>query len=89
MPSDDVIMILIEASAYQMLLRSHKSVELYWTRRWLLALKGRSRGKKRFHHYELRRAQMLVRMESEKMGVCKVSSSSRLDDLVHQCVFYD
>ena len=50
---------------------------------------GRALGAIEGYHDELRRAQMLVRMESEKMGVCKVSSSSRLDDLVHQCVFYD
>ena len=28
-------------------------------------------------------------MESENVGVCKLSSSSHLDDLVHQRFFYD
>ena len=47
-------------------------------------------GQEKFYHsYELQTAQMLVWMESEYMGVCKHSSSSRLDDLVHQRFFYD
>ena len=46
MPSDDGIMMLIEASVYRMLLRSLQSVELYWMSEWLLTLKGPLSGQK-------------------------------------------
>ena len=54
MPSDDVIVMLIEVSAYRML-RASNSTGL--RKRWLLMLKGGSRGKKMFitmSHEEMR-----------------------------------
>ena len=46
-------------------------------------------GQEKVYHYEPRRAQILVCMESENGGISKQSSSSRLDDIVHQRFFYD
>ena len=58
-------------------------------RNGLLKLKEPIHGRCKGYHRELLGSEMLVWMGSENAGVCTHSSSSHLDDLLHQHFLYD